>query len=361
MADKVTLRIDKREIDAFLSYSIDADLYTADDAFKLEIADPGTPIADGARCELWINGRRELTGIVDRITESYSKQGSSLILEGRDLCGLLVDSCCEEFVGVQGMTLKTLAERLIRTVPFIQRKDIIYQETVRGNLKKKKGGGGSLAVLGLVDTAQNFTQIEPGQTIFEVLKIYAASRGMMFFAMPDGTFVFGKPKEGGEPTFHLVAKKRATSPENNAMEGTRTRDISRRFSKIIVVGQQQGTDIMGTGADGAAQINTLAVVPDPTFPFYKPYVATDNNDERSPKLHGQMLLEQMKHDGFRLEYRVSGHSQNGTNWAINKICRVTDERFGIDGDYLIYGRAFEMSKDSGVTTRLTLGYPGMVV
>jgi prophage tail gpP-like protein len=121
-----------------------------------------------------------------------------------------------------------------------------------------------------------------------------------------------------------------------------------------VVGQQQGLDTLGT-----ADISTKAAVTDSTFPFYKPYVATDQNDSRSPKLHAQMLLERMKYEGFRLEYRVAGHSQNGTNWRINEMCRVTDEVFGLDDDYLIYGRAFELTKD-GAFTRLILGLPGMV-
>lgn len=39
--------------------------------------------------------------------------------------------------------------------------------------------------------------------------------------------------------------------------------------------------------------------------------------------------------------------------------RLTDEVFGLDDDYLIYGRTFELTKD-GAFTALILGLPGMV-
>ena len=103
------------------------------------------------------------------------------------------------------------------------------------------------------------------------------------------------------------------------------------------------------------------MVPDPTFPkgLVKPYVAADNNDARSPQLHAQMLLEKMKFEGFQIQYKVPGHSQNGKNYAINKMCHVMDEVFGLNDNYLMYGRTFEKSKQ-GVYTLLRIGLPGVV-
>lgn len=77
-----------------------------------------------------------------------------------------------------------------------------------------------------------------------------------------------------------------------------------------------------------------------------------------------MLMEKHRFDGFKLQYKVARHSQEGRNWAINEMCHVTDEVLitdkgvSIAGDYLIYGREFEMSKRGSYTT-LRLGYPGV--
>ncbi len=361
MRDEIYLLVDGKRIENFLSYKVEADIYTADDAFSLELSNPEIKIRTGLLCELWVNNDRELVGIIDRVSQSYDKQGRKLTVEGRDLCGLLVDSYCEEFITVEGMKLKALAERLLKKITFINRNDIEYQDNIKGNLKKKKGAGSSF--LALQDGAQNFSHIEPGQTIFEVLKIYAMSRGMIFYALPSGKLVFGKPKDGGDTLFRIVTRKNA-GEENNVLEGELVEDISKRYSQVTVVGQQQGTDSTGTTA-----INTKASIPDKSWPFYddkgklrlyKPYVAKDNNDSRSPKLHGQMLLEKMKQEGFQLNYKVAGHSQNGRNWTINEMCHVTDEVFEIDSSFLIYGRTIELSKEQGVITTLKLGYPGRV-
>jgi prophage tail gpP-like protein len=347
MHDQVQLRINNMRIDSFTSYRIEADIYTADDMFTLDVVNPDIPVNPGMRCELYVNGTLELTGLIDRVAKSYDKSGVKLRVDGRDLCGLLVDSYCTEFFIALGMDLKTLARRLLRKVPFIQSKNIIYQQNIRGNLKKK-GPNNS----GWVNP-YNHAQVGPGSTIFEVLKTYAMSRGAMFFAMPDGTFVFGKPKDGGEPLYSLVCKKKR-GDRNNVLEGSFENDYSHRYSDIIVMGQEQGKN-----SSGDPVFNTYAPVKDPTFPFYKPFVAEDNNDARSPKLHAQMILEKMKYDGFRLHYKVPYHSQNGKNWAINEMCHVEDEVFALAGDYLIYGRTFELTKQGAFTT-LRLGLPGMV-
>ncbi len=349
MQDKVSLHIDNKKIENFLSYTIESDIYTADDAFSLDLANPEIDVREGHRCELYVNEQLELTGIIDRVSQSYDKSGLKLKVEGRDLMGLLVDSYCEEFITLQGIKVKALAERLLKNVPFINRKKIVYHDNFSGKLKKKTKGESSIALL---DAPHNFSQIEPGMTIFEVLKDYAGSRGMMFFCLPDGTMVFGKPKEKGEPVFNLLCTK--DGKENNELEGEIVKDISKRYSKITVIGQQQGLDGIETTA-----INTKATIPDKEFPFYKPMVAKNNNDYQSPKLHARMLLERSRHQGFQLNYKVPSHSQNGKNWTINELCSVKDKVLNVEGTYLIYSRTFEMSKQ-GVYTSLKLGIPGVV-
>ncbi|MHB9156276.1 MAG: hypothetical protein ACYC5N_11430, partial [Endomicrobiales bacterium] len=142
--------------------------------------------------------------------------------------------------------------------------------------------------------------------------------------------------------------------ENNVLSGEKVEDLSKRYSKVTVVGQQQGFDAITPAA-----VNTKATVTDPGFPFYKPFVGKDNNDAASPKLHARMLLEKMRREGFALSYKVAGHAQGETNWTINELVQVTDEVTGVDGVFLIYGRTFELSRQGAFTT-LKLGLPGVL-
>ncbi len=361
MPDQVVLKVGKQEpdrvIEHFIRYQIDADLYTPADAFHLELANPETDITAGMRCDLFINGERELTGLIDKVHRRVHKKGVSLTVAGRDLMGLLVDSYCEPpWLTLSGKTLKGLAEILLKDVPFINRKAIVYQENIVGKGKGKKkvsGKGGSIFAH---DTAQKIAQIEPGMTIFEVLKTYALSRGLLFYSLPNGVFVFGRPLALGEAKFNLQLLRSGAG--NNVIESEEITDISKRYSKVTVVGQQQGAASIWT-ADGI-NTKTSAPVVDAAFPFYKPFVATDNNDSLSPKEHARMIMEKQRREGRQLVYRVGRHRQGENNWSINELCRVRDEVQGIDGVYLIYGRTFELSKHDGPTTKLKLGEPGLV-
>lgn len=371
MSDTIELRIgaDRAnktpgvKIDHFISYQVSADLYTPADAFHLEVANPEIQIKKGMLCELFINGQKELTGIIDKIQRRVSKSGVSLVIEGRDLMGLLIDFYCEQshWKCVQGMKLKALAEMLLANVPFIQRKDIFYQENVAGKLKGKRHKSTSVSICDILDTAQKIGHIEPGMTIFEVLRSYSLSRGMLFYCEPDGTLVFGRPLAKGTPEYTLQMMKSGTG--NNVIESDVTEDISRCYSKVIVVGQRQGND----SDTGASAINTTTGVnTDSTFPFYKLFVAKECNDNVSPAMRARIIMEKQRREGTQLLYTVGRHSQNGQNWQINKFAHIKDEVQslngvqGIDGNYLIYGRMFELTKQSGPITKLKLGEPGLI-
>jgi prophage tail gpP-like protein len=364
MPDKIELEVGGIKIEHFIRYSINADLYTPADAFRMELANPETEITAGKKCELKINGELELTGIIDKVHRKISKSGVSLEVEGRDFMGWLVDSYCEPpWLDVQNMTLKTLTQKLLANAPdFIKRTPIDYQSNVVGKLKGKKATG--TGMLFKLDSAQKIGRIEAGMTIFEVLKNYAMSRGMLFYCKPDGTLVFGRPLAKGAPEYTLTLLKSGIG--NNVIESSVEEDISRRYSKVIVIGQQQGSqaDPFVTGINTGGE--SKGFHEDATFPFRKVFVATDNNDNVSPKMRARMIMEKKRREGRQLIYIVGRHNQNNKNWAINTMCHIEDDVQKIDGapingDYLIYGRSFEMKKESGPITKLKLGEPGLII
>jgi prophage tail gpP-like protein len=350
--DQVGLVVNNTRIEHFLSFRIETDLYTADHAFCLEVAKPETVITGGLQCKLYVNDQLALTGITDRVTRGYDKCGLRLRVEGRDLMGLLVDSCCGQFMTLKGVTLQSLAETLLAKVPFVSIKNVSYQEGIVASSRNTGQAPDAGSSLQAGDTPQAYTQVEPSKTIFDVLNNYARSRGFMFFSLPNGSFVFGRPQAKGAAQFNIVSQK--PGPMNNAIWCEEVSDYSKRFSQVTVMGQQQGTN-----AISAAQVNTSAVETDPTFPFYKPFVALDNNDQESPALHARAIMEKMKVDGYGLTYKVKGLTQNGRAWTINELCNVNDGVLGVTGQYLVTQRIFEMGKD-GVFTTVKLGPPGLV-
>ena len=348
MSDRVELLIGGHKLESFISYKIDSDLYKAADEFSMKLAPAGISINPGMECRLLVNGKLELTGVLDSVEETGDKDGNWINLGGRDLGGLLVDSHIEEFPDLQDATLKEMAEQLLANVPHVNRKEIVYQAGIGG----QKAANVTTTAF---DTGQKNAHCDATRTIFDVLRDYASARGAMFFLLADGTLVFGRPKTSGATDYDLVRRKSGRG--NTILSGGRTRDISRNWSPIIVLGQQQGSDQLG-----AADINTRASIEDPDLPLRKPLVVQNDNDGNSPEKHARLLLDRQRAGSIAFSYVVPGHSQGGNNWTINRLCRIVDEALypAEDGVYLITGRTFELDKEKGRTTEIRLGLPGVI-
>ena len=342
-ADQVALEVGGKRIENFTRYRIESDLFVADDAFSLTLENPDVSIEEGQRCKLYINGALELNGIIDQVKDGYKKSGTDLSVSGRDLMGLLVDSHVGTGQTDEKIELKALAEDLLKDVPFINRKSIVY------------GKGSKIKVIEAEDDWFEIekAQREPGKSIFETLKKHAMERGLLFWCLPDGTFVFGNPTRSGRADFSIV--NRRSGRGNNALESDRTRDTSRQYSDVTVIGQQQGEDFMAP-----EDINTTGTAKDTSFPFQKPFFTGLSQDCKDPDKYAALLMNQQRFAGFQLSYVVNGHGQNGKNWQANALCHVDDEFYQYSRKFLIYSRVFEMSEDAGQFTTLKLSKPGMV-
>ena len=369
--DVTEIYIDGRKHSRFLAYKIEADIYLAAGTFSFVLGNWGADVRQGSQVRMYVNGSLEITGLVDGRTKGYQKEtGTALRVHGRDLMGLVVDSYVEQFGDLQNSTVKAVAETLLANVPFLDRKAIVYEEIFAGKIKKlsKRRNAASASTTGPYDHAFAHVRLEPRVTIFQALKSYAQSRGLMFFGLPDGTLVFGKPRSSGAAAFSIVCRHDGRG--NNVLSGEEIIDIARCYSKYRVIGQQQTTgqqQTSGPYSPGTPNaVNTGASITDPDFPYpgytgtpiYKPMVVLNNNDYQSPALHCRMLMEKARHEGYKLQYTVPYHAQGSKNWTVNQLCTIEDEELNVHGTYLIYGRTFEMTKEAGTTTRLVLGLPG---
>ena len=357
MSDSIYLQINGKKIRHFISYSVEADLYVADHAFSLELSDPGQEIKNGQKAELYVNDQLELTGIIEHTKSRIEKSGRKLTVEGRDLMGLVVSSYCEQFITVEGKKLSELAQLLLKDVPFINREKILYQQDLIGKLKTRRSRSDSYSLDAIFgDTvAERIAQIHPGMSKFQVLQTYALSKGLMFYSLPDGSFVFGRPLAGGDPDYTINVNKEGIGA--NYISAEVDQNISQRYSKVTVVGQQQANTLDGMDA---TRVNIKGTVTDPDFPFYKPLVVASHNDSQTPKQHARMIMDKGRHDGFQLNYEMPRHSQDGRNFTINRMALLRDDIHNIHGSYLVSGRTFKLSKQSGPTTLLKLTLPGLV-
>jgi prophage tail gpP-like protein len=337
MLGEVTLNIMNQKIDTFSEYSIESDLYVADNAFSMTFGGHLNGIVEGDPCTVQVDKKTILKGIVDRITRSYDKGGRQTRIEGRDLMGIVVDSYCETFPTLKNKTLKQLAEIFLPQLADLDLK--------RFPVKYNNGADRQ-------DKANRVIQIEPGSTVFDVLKDAALARGLLFYTLSDGTFVFGKPTGRGDVIFSLICKQGKN--QSQILSGECTLDCSRRYSTIKVVGQQQGFDDITPAA-----VNVKATVTDSGATVLKTYVEVLNNDSESPAKRANSLLEQQRARSRQVTYKVAGHYQGKNLWDTDFLCQVDDDELNVHETMLIYSRKFTLSKESGWQTEIRLGPPGV--
>ena len=267
MSDQISLTVNKQELSRFTSYSVDADFYLAADAFQIETAGIISGLSAGQRVQLKVNGTVELDGILDAPRRTVEKSKLTMKLSGRDLAGVLVDSHCNGYGDIKNVTLKGLTEILIKTVPFIQRNNIFYQ-----NPK-------DIPLL-----TWETVYVEPCRSVFDVLAEKAKACGLIFYAMPDGKFYFGKPKAKGDIKFHIVQRKDGAG--NNCVFSDYVDDISKRYSKVSIISNGQGTD-----AKPPSELTTAASAYDKSFPFYKPFYAIESTGIMLPAQQARMIMD----------------------------------------------------------------------
>lgn len=322
--DEVILLVEKARADRFVSYTIDTDLYSPEGSFQFE-SDSKYEVNKGDSCEIFVNRKCVMKGLVDSVRRSLSRSGPKLEIEGRSVASVLADSSVTNF-GTLPTTLPALAEKLVRDLPFISRKDFVF-----------KSGSDKVKV------KRKFVELSPGDSVFDVLKKAANSQGFLFWASPEGELVFDKPVERGKADFKIHAFE--NGEEMDYIEGAVTETLNGQHSLIKVIGESQDDDDIRYVA---------AKVKNDDFPFYRPLVVNWNENEGPAKRTAELQLATEKASAIQLEYTVPGHSQNGKPWTINAFCDVEDHYNGAVDSYLIKRRTFTLDRQNGKRTRLEL-------
>lgn len=314
----------RARVDKFVSYTIDADLYSPEGSFSFE-CDFKYDMNRGNLCQIFVNRKCVMAGIIDTVRRSLSRSGPKMEIEGRSVASVLADSSVTKF-GTLPRTLPQLAERLVKDLPFLSRKDFVFNSGSDKDKIKRK-----------------FVELSPGDSVFDVLKKAANSLGFLFWASPDGSLVFDKPVERGKADFRIHAFE--NGEEMDYIEGSVTETLNGQHSLIKVIGESQ---------DDSDIKYVAASVKNDDFPFYRPLVVNWNENEGPAKKTAELQLATEKASAIQLEYTMPGHSQNGIPWTINAFCDVEDHYNGAVDSYLIKRRTFTLSRSEGKRTRLEL-------
>lgn len=337
MTDKIILRVaDRLVIDTFDALTVESDLFVADSAFRFEMPGAYADIRGGVPCGVTVNERTIITGVIDRVTRAYSRDGGTVMrVEGRNQIGALLDAYPETFTPSSGATtIKAVAEALIARIPAARRYSVEY--------------GPRVAEL---DVSAQAAQASPGMTAFEFLRGLALYRGVMLYARPGGAYYFGVPGTTAGPVFSISVTRQKNASRVISAEGVH--DHSALYRTLLVVGQRSGDSLDG-------DIAVTGRADDPRGPEGKTMVITANDDGVTPDECARLALARQNARARSVSYTLSGYTQNGVPWAIDAPCTVRDDLLGIHETMLVQRVVFSLSRSGGSTTQVTLCEKGAV-
>lgn len=382
--------VDGHEIDGFSTYSFSESMLTPacpfsfTHAFDREVWDLCRP---DRTVQILIDGVPKLRGLID---ERYISEGEEVIhIDGRDRTGRLVQDCAPG-VSFAGLGLIDIIEKLAEPWGFecvftndANRRVILGRgrkaKGHRRSTKKGKSFQGKIKTLRGHDSALRLnsrvgTQIEPGQTRWQVISTLATQAGYLVWSSGDGrTLIVGEPDYDQDVQFTFFYPRAGSLRlDESSCLGMGIRDsVADRYSRIIVVGAGSGT----TANYGAAVSSRYAEVRDTGWvgfdgvddpegvgrDFSEPKRLILSRSVQSNSEAQEIADREMSRrdaHGHGLTVRAAGHGQiydgsTPTLFAPDTLALCEDERTGTAGIYLVTGCSYQSGRD-GEETILTL-------
>ena len=329
--EDASLAVNGKKFEGWESISVKRSIKAIAGAFSLNLTDKWAQeqsswlLNPGDECALSIGGDRLITGYLDGVKPSFTKESRTIVVSGRDKTGDMVDCSAVHKPGNwSDISILRLANLL--GAPF----GITAKSTVSG-----------------LKPFQNFN-IQNGESAFECLDRAAKLMGVLL--MNDGT--------GNILITRTGTQRASTNLEqgNNILSASANFEMKERFSKYIVKGQNAGlADEATPGVDFAAS----GIATDAWIERYRPLIVMAEG-AATPEICTQRARWEATVRAAKsspIAVIVQGWRQSdGKLWELNKIVKLKSPWLGVNQDFLITSVEFKKSND-GTLTNLELERP----
>ena len=311
--------------------SIDSDIGVPADAFSFSwfgASHDALPayVKAGAGCHVTCNGETVLTGILDSISQRVGRDGLTTNLSGRDLAVQLID-CSAPIDAAANLSLSELIKR------YVTGGDLANLPITIGNVEN--------------DWLKGKTGVDIGESVWDVLTAAAQASGQYIWMSADGALMIGNPFDVPQPAikpkFYLYNDDRYE--QNNVLDADYKRDISNAFSSIDIVGQDdKGKNFKATASTDSVGLKRHRVISD----------SRSDTQSEAEQFARKALFDALL-ETTDLMLPVSGWMHQGqawrTGWEVSFDSNVLPRAAG---DWVIYGRTFQLSRANEKTTELRL-------
>jgi prophage tail gpP-like protein len=323
------------------SWSIESDLVTPSDAFRVEAPNVAGKLAgkfhEGQDIEVLIDGEKQLVGIIDDVIYRTTNEGARIELVGRDSFCDLVD-CSATPKTYTSTDLLALAKAL-------------SPSWLTGWVKTSG-----------VTLGKRTVKIDPGDSKMDVLQREAKKDVVILWLTHDGIPTIGKPDYTTSPVhrLRLWLPSSGMTSQNNIESCEVTRSMRDRFSKITVYGHGSNSS-----AVYGKQARHKQSATDADLDITRELILSDGDAKTIAlaKIRAQREVADRTFGAFTVEATVRGHygtdpdsgDSNGL-YQIDQQVDFIDEASDTRGRLWISKRRFE-GDENGQVTNLSLRVP----
>ncbi|HCG3094395.1 TPA: phage tail protein [Klebsiella pneumoniae] len=370
--DKVSVIVGGKVHTDWSGYGIDSDFLIPADAWSMRLGLPAgifpEGVARGVPVQVRVGPDVVMSGRIDRVSRTVSRDQVSLSVTGRDGAAILVD-CASPLLTSRQASLEEVIAQVVRPLG-IKNIELHAESSIRNDK----------------------ITTEPGERAWDILLRACAGRGLWPWFRPDGTLVIGGPDYTAAPVATLVMRR--SGEGNNLLSLTDESSMERSYSRLTVLAQghahstnnkkelgiidvssttpltvAEDTDTadtteteLDTGLPETGQHGLTFTVEDPTVTYYRPQVVVmhDADDLEQVRYRARKMMADARLEGYSLIARVQGHrTSDGVLWEPGQRIHVISEPHGIDAVYFLMGREFAGGRPGGAVTTLRLKEDGV--
>lgn len=370
--DKVSVIVGGKVHSDWSGYGIDSDFLIPADAWSMRLGLPAgifpEGVARGVPVQVRVGPDVVMSGRIDRVSRTVSRDQVSLSVTGRDGAAILVD-CASPLLTSRQASLEEVIAQVVRPLG-IKNIELHAESSIRNDK----------------------ITTEPGERAWDILLRACAGRGLWPWFRPDGTLVIGGPDYTAAPVATLVMRR--SGEGNNLLSLTDESSMERSYSRLTVLAQghahstnnkkelgiidvssttpltvAEDTDTadtteteLDTGLPETGQHGLTFTVEDPTVTYYRPQVVVmhDADDLEQVRYRARKMMADARLEGYSLIARVQGHrTSDGVLWEPGQRIHVISEPHGIDAVYFLMGREFTGGRPGGAVTTLRLKEDGV--
>lgn len=333
--NEITIEIDGINFEDFISGSVSRrfDEFCGTFDFNCSKGDADDfNIDEQSYCNIYVNGKKAMTGVIDKVSPTEDPEGSSVTISGRDITCDIVDSSLPVSISLSGnFNLVTVIQKVLESLGL--------QEKIK--------------VVNNIPDLRQFTPAdivssEIDKNAFEFMNEYAQKVSAILVTDEDGNIVITR---AGEKTVPDIILNQKGNEENNVLSSSAGYDFSERFYKYIVVSQSNSTT--ATEKISAESVSQKGIAYDNEVRQTRVKVIKADSACSSEICQEIATLEANVRRANSLKYNceVAGYElNNGQLYSINTLMDVIDDDNFISSKLLV--KSVDFNFGDGSITKL---------